>query len=74
MQITTNTQMDYTQQGCLCYCKGTNFYANHNQVGDFYETYGDVYAIAKVLIFMQITTEVVNGIIDVMMFMLLQRY
>ena len=43
---------------CLCYCKDTNFKANHN---DFHTPMFDgtvVYATAKILILKQITTYV----------------
>ena len=41
---------------CLCWCKGTNFFANHNSLSAALLRVSVVYAGAKVLIFSQITT------------------
>ncbi len=42
--------------GCLCFCKDTNFLANHNLSAEVVTKAIDVYASAKILIFKQITT------------------
>ena len=73
-QITTPRTPWQLPMGCLCYCKDTNFSANHNACWHSATPSLDVYAIAKILIFQQITTAdgYNNDILE--MFMLLQRY
>ena len=59
---------------CLCWCKGTNFLANHNSYAAAALNEAVVYAGAKVLIFQQITTEQAEDGDDGVLFMLVQRY
>ena len=59
-QITTEFRPDEYDSSCFCWCKDTNFSANHNTAGA--KKYGEnvVFAGAKILIFQQITTNTVN--------------
>ena len=59
-QITTGSSVSQLNQGCLWQCKDTNFSANHNTVRQFRFQQVDVYDNAKILIFQQITTELVD--------------
>ena len=59
---------------CLCYCKDTNFKANHNLLILDLILWIVVYATAKILILKQITTIFILQCLMVLLFMLLQRY
>ena len=74
LQITTHAGMDGREVGCLCYCKDTNFSANHNPLAGLICGRTVVYATAKILIFLQITTSTYLFLIAFALFMLLQRY
>ena len=56
LQITTQTYDESEVRRCLCYCKDTNFSANHNRKKIYENENNVVYATAKILIFLQITT------------------
>ena len=58
---------------CLPY-KGTNFSANHNDIGVFNNIASDVVYPTKVRIFQQITTHVTHKIASFVMLFTLQRY
>ena len=55
-QITTQRIALHLSRCCLCYCKDTNFKANHNTVSLEIQVRMVVYATAKILILKQITT------------------
>ena len=55
-QITTAIVMFYWLTGCVLPCKGTNFQANHNVISFGCWSCRDVFYLAKVQIFKQITT------------------
>ena len=74
LQITTDSLPLAPVLRCLCYCKDTNFSANHNQALNSLYLLIVVYATAKILIFLQITTKVREGCTTAWLFMLLQRY
>ena len=59
---------------CCLPCKGTNFLANHNPPGLEVNSYPDVVYLAKVRIFQQITTLLLNISINHVMLFTLQRY
>ncbi len=61
-------------RGCLCYCKDTNFKANHNTQWTDVFIVCVVYATAKILILKQITTATGIVLFHRELFMLLQRY
>ena len=42
---------DWSQYGCICGCKDTNFLANHNGPQIILDNWFDVYAVAKIRIF-----------------------
>ena len=58
LQITTDRYGVSGTGSCLCYCKDTNFSANHNRINSGVDSGTVVYATAKILIFLQITTRV----------------
>ena len=60
--------------GCCCYCKGTNFQANHNTGGSSNRGMTVVVATAKVQIFKQITTVLIHEIACHVLLLLPQRY
>ena len=61
-------------KSCICLCKDTNFKANHNYKVFKGLGYSVVYAYAKILILKQITTNINNNTIRVMLYMPMQRY
>ena len=73
-QITTQLQYQLGVMGCLCYCKDTNFKANHNAMEAECPCGVVVYATAKILILKQITTSDTGGCESPLLFMLPQRY
>ena len=73
-QITTNNGDAWEPYGCTCYCKDTNFSANHNHFSTEPTALAVVHATAKILIFQQITTRHRKGGQQTLLYMLLQRY
>ena len=61
------------RSGCFCFCKGNQFYANHNIYCKVTKKIPVVFAFAKVINFMLITTQVGLLIIVFVLFLLLQR-
>ena len=59
---------------CFCWCKDTNFSANHNCTPDEATKLKVVFAGAKILIFQQITTEHPTMPQQATLFLLVQRY
>ena len=59
---------------CLRYCKSTSFQANHNKVNDSLNAVRVVCDTAKVRVFKQITTFVLNAFQPVRLFAILQKY
>ena len=59
---------------CVLPCKGTNFQANHNRVETKYGVHDDVFYLAKVQIFKQITTIGEIAVTFSVMCFTLQRY
>ena len=57
MLITTVHLGQSTNEGCFCFCKGNQFYANHNGSMGVFSFPFVVFAFAKVLNFMLITTD-----------------
>ena len=64
----------YLIERCVLPCKGTNFQANHNGVFILLVCLPDVFYLAKVQIFKQITTAVETHKILIKMCFTLQRY
>ena len=60
--------------GCLWYCKSTIFQANHNADLLGQQTLTDVCDTAKVRFFKQITTQTSLYNLEVLMFVILQKY
>ena len=58
---------------CFCFCKGNQFYANHNKVKYFIPHLLVVFAFAKVINFMLITTPMTKDQERKVLFLLLQR-
>ena len=56
MLITTASQWFVFCWGCFCFCKGNQFYANHNSAASLKQLLCVVFAFAKVINFMLITT------------------
>ena len=56
MLITTNNKVITTLVCCFCFCKGNQFYANHNEWDAAKDDHTVVFAFAKVINFMLITT------------------
>ena len=73
-QITTIDPNDLAEEGCFCWCKDTNFSANHNCSALRKAAYFVVFAGAKILIFQQITTALARLIEALGLFLLVQRY
>ena len=65
----------YNEQGrsCFCFCKGNQFYANHNMLGHLQTVGKVVFAFAKVINFMLITTAACFLLFKDKLFLLLQR-
>ena len=59
---------------CFCWCKDTNFSANHNDENGNILGLQVVFAGAKILIFQQITTHWLSAAQDTQLFLLVQRY
>ena len=56
MLITTHRGLVLVNVSCFCFCKGNQFYANHNVVFKYILRTTVVFAFAKVINFMLITT------------------
>ena len=73
-QITTIYPIVILVNSCFCWCKDTNFSANHNIVVLHNQHTQVVFAGAKILIFQQITTQVNRHKRISRLFLLVQRY
>ena len=67
-QITTNKQYHVHHFGCFRYHKGTDFQANHNLHSLHLYQRGVVLDTTKVLIFKQITTQILRFVKVTMLF------
>ena len=61
------------RSGCFCFCKGNQFYANHNGLQFCVDLVIVVFAFAKVINFMLITTRRKGRRYIDKLFLLLQR-
>ena len=73
MLITTNNKVITTLVCCFCFCKGNQFYANHNWATSRESGARVVFAFAKVINFMLITTSGMPRRTITQLFLLLQR-
>ena len=73
-QITTDNVFLNVTKSCFCWCKDTNFSANHNCPNYEYIENEVVFAGAKILIFQQITTNMSRANACTLLFLLVQRY
>ena len=67
-------QRSHQRPRCLWYCKSTIFQANHNMYMRLSPHLQDVCDTAKVRFFKQITTNLTNGEMSWVMFVILQKY
>ena len=77
-KFSSKSQRDFSgtlnSMGCVLPCKGTNFQANHNRLWAIRVNDTDVFYLAKVQIFKQITTQAINLRRVPLMCFTLQRY
>ena len=73
MLITTVLNPFAPNKSCFCFCKGNQFYANHNRGPNIPKYTCVVFAFAKVINFMLITTKVLKPTKSNRLFLLLQR-